>query len=156
MSDRDHLLSLLGPVLPAVQALDLADPAAAAAAIERRFPFAGDVVQAIGAALRRGVAARTLCERENGGVRFGRLLKGAPGALSVDAVHMSGPGAGHTHPDGEVDLCFAVDGAPRFDGRAPGWTVYAPGSWHVPAVAGGAMDILYFLPSGAIVFDATR
>ena len=57
-------------------------------------------------------------------------------------------------PDGR--LCFAlttVDGAPTFDGHPPGWTVYPPGSWHVPTVAGGVMDILYFLPGGAIRFE---
>ena len=57
-----------------------------------------------------------------------------------------------THPNGEVDLCFTVDGNPTFDGNAPGWTVYEPGSWHVPSVADGVMDILYFLPGGAIKF----
>ena len=66
---------------------------------------------------------------------------------------MSAPGPGHTHPNGEIDLCFAVDGAPTFDGHPPGWTVYPPGSWHVPTVAGGVMDILYFLPGGAIRFE---
>jgi hypothetical protein len=66
---------------------------------------------------------------------------------------MAKPGPGHTHPNGEIDLCFAVSGAPRFDGNAPGWTVYPPNSWHVPTVEGGVMDILYFLPGGAIRFE---
>ena len=72
--------------------------------------------------------------------------------LGVDAVHMSSPGPGHLHPSGEVDLCFALDGSPTFDGNPPGWTVYADGSWHVPTVTGGTMAILYFLPDGAIHF----
>lgn len=157
MSDREHLLMLLTPVLEAVARLDLTNPDAARAAIEARCPFASDPVQAIGRALRAGVAAGTLCERENQGVRFGRVRKAGPDGVSVDAVHMAQAGVGHTHPNGEVDLCFAVDGAPLFDGRGPGWTVYGPGTWHVPTVAGGAMDILYFLPGGQIVFDgATR
>ena len=42
----------------------------------------------------------------------------------------------------------------EFDGHAEGWTVYPSGSWHVPSVAGGVMDILYFLPGGAIRFEA--
>ncbi|MEC7947559.1 MAG: DUF4863 family protein, partial [Myxococcota bacterium] len=89
-----------------------------------------------------------------GGVRFGRLTKAttASRGFSIDAVDMNGPGPGHVHPNGEVDLCFALDGAPTFDGNPPGWTSYAPGSWHVPTVAGGRMAILYFLPDGAIRF----
>jgi hypothetical protein len=31
--------------------------------------------------------------------------------------------------------------------------VYAPRSWHVPVVTSGAMDIVYFLPGGAMVFS---
>ena len=51
-----------------------------------------------------------------------------------------------------IEACFAVDGAPLFDGNPPGWTVYAPGSQHVPTVSGGLMLILYLLPLGAIEF----
>ena len=72
--------------------------------------------------------------------------------LSADAVLMSVPGPRHAHPNGEIDLCFAVDGAPEFDGNPPGWTVYAPGSEHVPTVTGGTMLILYLLPQAAIRF----
>ena len=50
---------------------------------------------------------------------------------------------------GEFDLCFALSGAPTFDGHPPGWVVLPPNSWHVPTVAGGRMAILYFLPGGA-------
>ena len=89
----------------------------------------------------------------NSGVRFSRVLKAGPtAALSIDAVQMSGPGAAHTHPAGEIDLCFAVDGDPRFDGAKEGWVVYRPNTWHVPTVQGGAMDILYFLPQGQMRF----
>jgi hypothetical protein len=31
--------------------------------------------------------------------------------------------------------------------------VYPPKSWHVPTVEHGVMDILYFLPGGAITFE---
>ena len=65
---------------------------------------------------------------------------------------MDKPGPGHEHPAGEFDLCFAVDAGARFDDRPEGWTVYPPGSWHVPTVTGGRMDILYFLPGGKIRF----
>jgi len=69
-------------------------------------------------------------------------------------VIMDGPGPGHTHPKGEVEICFVLDGEPRFDGNPPGWTVYPPGSWHIPTVSGGKMAILYFLPEGAMRFEA--
>ncbi|MCB9652306.1 MAG: DUF4863 family protein, partial [Deltaproteobacteria bacterium] len=114
----------------------------------------GEVLTRVRALMRAGVEAGWLCDREAGGVRFSRVQKSVEGGLSIDAVHMSAPGPGHLHPNGEIDLCFAVSGAPTFDGRAPGWTVYGPGSWHVPTVAGGVMDILYFLPGGAMEFMA--
>ena len=47
-----------------------------------------------------------------------------------------------------------LDGEPRFDGNPPGWTVYPPGSWHIPTVTSGKMAILYFLPEGAMRFEA--
>ncbi len=151
MTDRDALLALLAPVLAEVRSLDLNDPNAATR-LAARFPLDGAVLRPVQAMVRAGVAAGWLCDRENDSVKFSRVQKGAPGGWSVDAVHMQGPGAGHAHPAGEVDLCFAVSGAPRFDGHAPGWAVYPPGTWHVPTVAGGVMDILYFLPEGKITF----
>jgi hypothetical protein len=154
MSSIDALHAALAPVLELVASIDPAAPDAAASLAER-LPIDGPVLVTLGAALRAAVAEAAVADREAGGVRFSRLKKAAnEGELSVDVVHMSSPGPGHTHPNGEVDLCFAVSGEPRFDGRAPGWTVYPPGSWHVPTVEGGAMDILYFLPGGAIRFEA--
>lgn len=151
---KEGLLGALAPVLEAIRALDLSRPEEAQRALAERFPLDGPALTEVRALFRRGVEEGWLCERENAGVRFSRVLKAAsPEDWSIDAVHMSAPGPGHTHPNGEVDLCFSVDGEPRFDEHAPGWTVYGPGSWHVPTVAGGAMDILYFLPGGAIVFE---
>jgi hypothetical protein len=125
-----------------------------AAALEKALPLSSPQMQALKKLMREGVTARWLCDRENGAVRYSRVLKSdAGGGMSVDAVHMSGPGAGHTHPNGEIDLCFTVSGAPKFNGEPEGWTVYLPGSWHVPTVEGGVMDILYFLPGGAIRFE---
>jgi hypothetical protein len=78
----------------------------------------------------------------------------ATSGFSIDVVHMSGPGPRHRHPNGEVNFCLALDGAPRFDGEPPGWVVLPPGSSHVPAVTGGTMLIVYLLPQGAIEFAA--
>ena len=151
MTTRDELLTTMAPILEVVRTLDLTRPDDAKRTLDARFPVDGELVRAIRAQFRNGVVEGWLCDRASEGVKFSRVAKDA-GGFSVDAVHMSGPGGAHTHPNGEVDLCLAVDGAPRFDGNVPGWTVYAPGSWHVPTVAGGAMDIVYFLPKGAIVF----
>lgn len=156
MSNRDALLEKLQPVMTLVSGLDLSDPAVAIARLDEEFPPSGERVGEIGRLLRAGIEAGELCDRENGGARFSRLKKAskdAAGDLSIELVHMSTPGPGHTHPNGEVDLCFAVEGEPTFDGRAPGWTVYPKSSWHVPTVAGGVMDIIYFLPDGAIRFE---
>ena len=153
MSDRETFLEALAPVLAVVANVDPAAPGAAACLAEA-LPLDGEVLTRVRALMRAGVEAGWLCDREAGGVRFSRVQKSVEGGLSIDAVHMSAPGPGHLHPNGEIDLCFAVSGAPTFDGRAPGWTVYGPGSWHVPTVAGGVMDILYFLPGGAMEFMA--
>lgn len=150
---RESLVDALGPVCRFVRSLDLSAPDAAAR-MEAAFPSNGPELASVRALVRRGVEEGWLCERENAGVRFSRVAKAmdATAGLSIDAVHMQSPGPGHTHPNGEVDLCFPVEGAATFDGRPAGWTVYPPGSWHVPTVAGGSMDILYFLPEGAITF----
>jgi hypothetical protein len=150
---KDDLLAALKPIVDVIATLDLSKPEAARDALEARFPFAGDVVQHVGALFAEGRAAGWLCDRVNGATRFSRVQKADASPLSIDAVHMSEPGPGHTHGNGEVDLCFAVSGAPVFDGHAPGWTVYPPKSWHVPTVEHGVMDILYFLPGGAITFE---
>ncbi|GAB5541300.1 MAG: hypothetical protein SangKO_010600 [Sandaracinaceae bacterium] len=153
MTDAERLNDALAPVLEVVRGIDPADPEACAK-LDAALPLDGPALATLRAVVREGVDAKWLAERESGGVRFGRVRKAADDDdLSIDCVHMSAPGPGHTHPNGEIDLCFAVDGAPTFDGHPPGWTVYPPGSWHVPTVAGGVMDILYFLPGGAIRFE---
>jgi hypothetical protein len=156
MTTREEFLVALTPVLELVATLDLRDAESARRTLESHLPADGPVVDDL---RRRFVAGRTagwLCDRDGAGVRYSRVQKSTaqtgPQSLSVDAVHMCGPGPGHTHENGEVDLCLVVDGSPCFDGAAPGWTVYPPGSWHVPTVTGGTMDILYFLPGGAIRF----
>jgi hypothetical protein len=153
MATKEDLLQTLAPIVDTLSTISLDDPAAVKRALDERFPLNGPVVTKARDLFREGVKAGWLCDRENAGVKFSRVMK-APDATkwSIDAVHMSGPGAGHLHPNGEVDLCFSVDGNPLFDGHAPGWTVYGRNTWHIPSVEGGAMDILYFLPGGAIQF----
>jgi len=153
MSSKAALIEALAPVLEVVRGVDPSDPGAAAH-LAATLPADDERITKLAAVLRDAVSAGTdVCHHEAGGVRFSRVKKPGDDGLSVDAVHMDAPGPGHTHPNGELDLCFAVSGEPTFDGNAPGWTVYPPGSWHVPTVAGGVMDILYFLPGGAIRFE---
>jgi hypothetical protein len=152
MSGKADLLSALAPILDVVRGIDPASPDAADA-LNAALPLDDPRVVAVAAVLRSAVAAGAdVCHHEAGGVRYSRVKRPEDG-WSVDAVHMNSPGPGHSHPGGEFDLCFAVDGDPTFDGHAPGWTAYPPGSWHIPTVAGGTMDILYFLPEGAIRFE---
>lgn len=144
----------LAPLLAFAARLDLTQPAAARAALQQEFPLDGAFLRGLRAAMVAGVAAGTLCQNGAAPVRWSRMFKASEASLgfSADAVLMSAPGPRHRHPNGEVDLCFTLDGAPAFDGNPPGWTVYPPNSTHVPTVAGGTMLILYLLPGGAIEF----
>ena len=150
---NESLRSALAPVLGVLREIDPNDPEAGAK-LTVRLPMDDPRLARLRTLVRDGVAAGTLAERESGGIRFGRIVEASdPDELSIDCVHMDRAGPGHTHPRGEIDLCFSVSGSPTFDGRAEGWVVYPAGSWHVPTVAEGAMDILYFLPGGAIRFE---
>ena len=106
-------------------------------------------------AIRTGVAEGWLCQREGGGIRYGRIFKAADdlAGCSVDVVDMSDiAGPHHRHPNGEIDLIVPVDAGATFDGRGAGWCVYCPGSAHRPTVAGGRVFVLYLLPQGAVEF----
>lgn len=149
---KEQFVQLLAPIAEALRGVDV-DAADAAAAVERAVPFAGPLVAAVRAAAVASIGSAWLLPKSNAGIRFGRAAKDLAG-FSVDAVLMDVPGPRHRHPNGEIDLCFATKGDPRFDGKPPGWVVYGKGSSHVPTVRGGEMLILYFLPGGAIEFAA--
>ncbi|WP_119354215.1 DUF4863 family protein [Azohydromonas sediminis] len=107
------------------------------------------------AACEAGVAAGWLCDREGGGIRYGRIFKPADDlhGFSVDVVDMADiAGPHHVHPNGEIDLIMPIDGDATFDGRPAGWLVCPPGSAHCPTVAGGRALVLYLLPQGRIEF----
>lgn len=109
---------------------------------------------AIESACKAGVAEGWLCNREGGGIRYGRIFKPAPDlhGFSVDVVDMENlAGPHHSHPNGEIDLVMPLQGDALFDGRQ-GWTVYPPGSAHRPTVSNGRALVLYLLPAGSIVF----
>ena len=104
---------------------------------------------------RTGAAEGWLCQREGGGIRYGRVFKPAPDlhGFSVDVVDMQDiAGPHHSHPNGEIDLIVPLDGTARFDGRPAGWLVCPPGSSHRPTVTQGRALVLYLLPNGRIEF----
>ena len=118
-------------------------------------PGDGADVAAIARACREAIRDGWMCNREAGGIRYGRVVK--PGqathGYSVDVVEMSDVvGPHHRHPNGEIDLVMPVDATARFDGHGAGWVVYGAGSAHRPTVTGGRALVLYLLPQGAIEF----
>jgi hypothetical protein len=102
-----------------------------------------------------GAAEGWLCNREGGGIRYGRIFKAADDlhGFSVDVVDMQDiAGPHHAHPLGEIDLVMPLDEGAQFDGRPAGWLVCPPGSAHQPTVSGGRALVLYLLPQGSIEF----
>lgn len=151
---RETFLESVTPVLDALADVDVGD-ADLAERLNRELPLTGDVVSRVRAEAEAGVEEGWLCDREAGGIRFSRPAKPSDEThgYSVDAVVMDRVvGPKHTHPNGEIDLCFTTEGDARFDGHPEGWVVYGPGSTHRPKVTDGCMLILYFLPGGSIEF----
>lgn len=155
MSDAQHTArQALTELCQPIAGLDLSSPERAEAALRQRFPLSslGELEQACRQAWEEG---RLTPRQASPEVHFGRVAK--PGeathGLSIDAVEMGGLAAAHTHPRGEVSLCFATKGEdPRFMGKPAGWVVEPPGSHHVPTVTGGRMLIVYFLPGGEMIW----
>lgn len=119
------------------------------------FPGSGRDCQDILGSCQAACAAGWMCNREAGGIKYGRVIKPGPAThgFSVDVVDMQ-PVAGphHTHPRGEIDLIMPLESGAKFDGRGAGWLVYGPGSAHRPTVTGGRALVLYLLPGGTIEF----
>ncbi|GDY34803.1 hypothetical protein ACINB_06950 [Acidovorax sp. NB1] len=114
-----------------------------------------DLYQCLMEACVVGVREGWLCEREGGGIRYGRVFKpeDALHRFSVDVVDMQDlAGPHHSHPGGEIDLIMPLTQGATFDGHPAGWCVYPPGSAHHPTVAQGRALVLYLLPEGQIHF----
>jgi len=144
---------LLRPITAFCAGRDLDDDLAAQLA--ERFPPDGNTFLAIRRACQDAVAAGWMCDREQGGIRYGRVIKPGPDSdgFSVDVVHMEEvAGPHHRHPNGEIDLVMPLTPGAQFDGHGAGWVVYPPDSAHPPTVSGGAALVLYLLPDGAIEF----
>ena len=123
------------------------------------FPANGPVFQDVFGACRTAVAAGWMCNREAGGIKYGRVLKpgSATHGFSVDVVEMDNvKGPHHRHPNGEIDMIMPLTPQAKFDGRGAGWLVYGPDSAHSPTVSEGKALILYLLPQGEIEFSKTH
>jgi hypothetical protein len=125
--------------------------------LNRTFSPDSTQFQSLFDACRAGVAAGWMCNREGGGIKYGRVIK--PGeashGFSVDVVEMENlAGPHHRHPEGEIDMIMPLSGSAKFDGRGAGWLVYGPGSAHRPTVGDGKALVLYLLPKGKIEFTA--
>jgi hypothetical protein len=155
-----ELLELLAPILSRVAQLDIGSYQSKTelrtleGTLEHEFPYAGEHVQAIGRAIERGIAVGELANRGEPDSRFSRVAKPSPAShgLSIDVVSMVGAGLEHTHPAGEITIGFPAEPGSdcKFENRAPGWVCLPPGSRHVPRVDGGRMNLIYFLPGGAV------
>lgn len=111
--------------------------------------------EALKSACQQGVAEGWLCNREGGGIRYGRIFKPSDDlhGYSVDVVDMADiAGPHHVHPNGEIDLIMPLEGDAKFDGRPAGWAVMPAGSAHKPTVSSGRALVLYLLPEGKIEF----
>ena len=145
--------SLIGGVTARVAGRPLDE--ALARDLNATMPGTGTDVAAIARACREAIRDGWMCNREAGGIRYGRVVKPGPATHghSVDVVEMNDVvGPHHRHPNGEIDLVMPIDANARFDGHGAGWVVYGPGSAHRPTVTGGRALVLYLLPQGAIEF----
>jgi Domain of unknown function (DUF4863) len=123
--------------------------------LNRTFSPEGALFRSVVDACRAGVAAGWMCNREAGGIKYGRVVKPGEGShgFSVDVVEMENlAGPHHRHPEGEIDMVMPLSGSAKFDGRGAGWLVYGPGSAHCPTVSDGKALVLYLLPKGKIEF----
>ncbi|MBM3391767.1 MAG: DUF4863 family protein [Betaproteobacteria bacterium] len=133
------------------QALD----ARLGAGLNAEFPGGGEAFARIAEACQSAIAAGWMCNREAGGIRFGRVIKPCEAihGFSVDVVVMDDcKGPHHRHPNGEIDMIMPLDEGAKFDGVGRGWLVYPAGHAHYPTVTGGKAIVLYLLPGGAIEF----
>jgi hypothetical protein len=126
--------------------------------LNERHGTASAMYRSLKEACQVGVEEGWLCDREGGGLRYGRIFKPSPElhGFSVDVVDMQDvAGPHHVHPTGEIDLIMPIEGDALFDGHPAGWMVCPPGSSHRPTVSQGRALVLYLLPEGRIEFTRT-
>lgn len=150
---KENFERRMGEVVAAIG--DRAVDAELAAFLNQTFDADSELFREVAALCASGEAEGWCCEREAGGIRFGRMIKpgGAAGPFSVDVVRMNDvKGPHHVHPKGEIGMIMPLAGDPKFDGYGRGWYVDPAGSDHWPTVEGGEAYVLYLLPDGAIEF----
>ena len=126
--------------------------------LNEQFSADGTVFCDLARLCREGIADGWLCNREHGGIKFGRVIKAGveTHGYSVDVVEMTNiAGPWHAHPRGEIDMIISLDDSALFDGQSNRWLVYESGSQHAPTVTGGKAIVLYLLPAGEIDFKVT-
>jgi hypothetical protein len=149
----DQFRELITPITARIQGKPLDKQLEAE--LNSTFPANSATFAAIRTACDAAIAAGWMCNREAGGIKFGRVIKPTPDThgFSVDVVDMRDiKGPHHRHPGGEIDLIMPLTPDAKFDGRGAGWLVYGAGSAHSPTVSDGAALVLYLLPQGAIEF----
>lgn len=149
----DVFTELIAPIAHRAAGRPLDD--ALEADLNRAVPPDSAAFRDVFSACRDAIAAGWMCNREAGGIRYGRVVKPGPAmhGFSVDVVEMDNlAGPHHRHPNGEIDLIMPLSPDAKFDGRGAGFLVYGPGSAHSPTVTGGKALVLYLLPEGAIEF----
>lgn len=149
----EQLRDLIAPITDHVQGRQL--DKGLETELNQAFPAGGETFAKIFTACRGAVDAGWMCNREAGGVKFGRVLKPSPAlhGCSVDVVEMDNiQGPHHRHPNGEIDMIMPLTPGAKFDGHGAGWLVYGPDSAHYPTVSEGKALVLYLLPAGAIEF----
>ncbi|MFZ5567599.1 MAG: DUF4863 family protein [Pseudomonadota bacterium] len=126
--------------------------------LNMQYGTASEMYRSLKQACQAGVEEGWLCNREGGGLRYGRIFKPSPElhGYSVDVVDMKDVvGPHHVHPSGEIDLIMPIEGDALFNGHPAGWLVCPPGSTHSPTVSQGRALVLYLLPEGRIEFTRT-
>lgn len=149
----EQFRDLLAPITQQIQgkALDKA----LEEELNRTFPPGSSAFQSIFGACQDAIEAGWMCNREAGGIKFGRVIKAGPElhGFSVDVVEMNDiKGPHHRHPNGEIDMIMPLTSNAKFDDHGAGWLVYEPDSAHSPTVSAGKALVLYLLPQGAIEF----
>jgi len=123
--------------------------------LDENLPPGGEAFDDLAELCRQGIEEGWLCNREHGGIRFGRIIEHGreTNGYSVDVVLMDDiRGPYHGHPKGEIDMIIPESVDAKFDGNGQGWVVYGPNTEHYPTVTDGKAIVLYLLPDGEIDF----
>lgn len=153
MSARDEFEAAVKTLTDDISGLNL--DADLETRLNDKYGAESDAFAALEKLCKAGLAEGWLCEREAGGIKFGRALKPGDdtGGFSVDVVEMNDiRGPHHIHTTGEIGMIMPLEGDAKFDGKGRGWYVYPPGSAHYPTVSDGNALVLYLLPGGEIEF----